>query len=111
MKKRISLIVLAVFMIFAVCGCEKRKQPLKTVRLNEVVHSVFYVPQYVAIEKGFFKDEGIDIALSVGQGSDKSMTALLSGSADIALMGTEAGIYVYNQGCEDYAKPFAHING
>jgi NitT/TauT family transport system substrate-binding protein len=109
MKKRISLVVIAVFMIFAICGCQKSEQPLKTVKLNEVVHSVFYAPQYVAIEKGFFEDEGIDIDLSVGQGADKSMTALLSGSADIALLGTEAGIYVYNEGAKDYAKPFAQL--
>lgn len=114
MKKFIS--ILTVLSIVAVTvfssGCSKKneeKEALTKVRLNEVVHSVFYAPQYVAIEKGFFKDEGLEIDLSVGQGADKSMTALLSGSADIALLGTEAGIYVYNEGAKDYAVSFAQL--
>ncbi len=114
MKKFISL--LTVLSVVAVTvfssGCSKKaeeKETLTKVRLNEVVHSVFYAPQYVAIEKGFFKDEGLEIDLSVGQGADKSMTALLSGSADIALLGTEAGIYVYNEGAKDYAVSFAQL--
>ena len=114
MKKIISL--LTVFSVITATvfssGCTKKaeeKSELTKVRLNEVVHSVFYAPQYVAIEKGFFEDEGLEIELSVGQGADKSMTALLSGSADIALLGTEAGIYVYNEGAKDYAVSFAQL--
>lgn len=114
MKKIISL--LTVFSVITATvfssGCTKKaeeKNELTKVRLNEVVHSVFYAPQYVAIEKGFFEDEGLEIELSVGQGADKSMTALLSGSADIALLGTEAGIYVYNEGAKDYAVSFAQL--
>lgn len=90
-------------------GCKKNEE-LKTVRLNEVVHSIFYAPQYVAMEKGFFEEEGLKIEMSIGQGADKSMTALISDSADIALLGTEAGIYVYNEGKENYAMAFAQPN-
>jgi NitT/TauT family transport system substrate-binding protein len=79
------------------------------VRLNEVVHSIFYAPQYVALNKGFFEEEGLKIELSTGQGADKTMTALLSGQADIGFMGPEATIYVYNQGKEDYAVIFAQL--
>ncbi len=98
-------------LLFLLCtaflsGCEAEGSK---VRLNEVVHSIFYAPQYVAIEKGFFSEEGLSIELSVGQGADKSMTALLSNSADIALLGTEAGIYVYNEGREDYPIAFAQL--
>lgn len=89
-------------------GC-KTEQELTTVRLNEVVHSVFYAPQYVALEKGFFEDEGLQIEMSVGQGADKSMTALISDSADVALLGTEAGIYVHNEGMENPPKAFAQL--
>ena len=82
---------------------------MTTVRLNEVVHSVFYAPQYVALANGYFEDEGLTIELSVGNGADKSMTALLSDSADIALLGTEAGIYVINEGRENSVKAFAQL--
>lgn len=71
--------------------------------VNEVTHSVFYAPQYVAMELGFFEEEGIKIDLVNGGGSDKSMTAVLAGAADIGLMGPETAVYVYNQGKEDYA--------
>ena len=85
-------------LLFTGCaGSDTKNEELTEVRLNEVVHSVFYAPQYVALENGYFEEEGLKIDLSVGQGADKSMTALISGSADIALLGTEAGIYVYNQ--------------
>jgi len=91
------------------CSSSKPEEERIQLRLNEVVHSVFYAPQYVALEKGFFEEEGLEITLDVGQGADKSMTALVSGNADIALLGTEAGIYVYNEGKEDHAIAFAQL--
>lgn len=110
MKKIVS-IVLAVFML-AVCvtGCKTttRKQ-LKPVVLNEVAHSIFYAPQYAAIELGYFEDEGLDLKLVNGAGADKVMTALISGDADIGFMGSEASIYVYQQGSDDYAVNFAQL--
>lgn len=66
-------------------------------------------PQYVAMELGFFEEENIEIVLDVGNGADTSMTALISGSADIALLGTEAGIYVYKEGMENYPKSFIQL--
>jgi len=71
-------------------------KPLVKVRYNEVVRSMLYVPAYVAITKGYFKDAGLDVDLSTANGGDKSMAALLSDAADIALMGPEAAIYVVN---------------
>ena len=114
MKKNIQFLsILILIFVFAnsfFVGCTKRNtDELISVRLNEVVHSIFYAPQYIALEKGFFEEEGLNITLDVGQGADKSMTALLSGSADIALLGIEAGFYVYNEGSENYAKPFAQL--
>ena len=89
-----STVFVSIMIVFAIIfsGCQSEKSELAKVRLNEVVHSVFYAPQYVALEKGFFEDEGLEIEMSVGQGADKSMTALISNSADIALLGTEAGM-------------------
>ncbi|WP_049755929.1 ABC transporter substrate-binding protein [Desulforamulus reducens] len=101
-------LVLAVF-----SGCTndtgKTSGELTKVRLCEVVHSIFYAPQYVAINEGFFKEEGLDIELTTGQGADKVMTALLSNAADIGLAGPEATVYVYNQKKQDYVINFAQL--
>ena len=89
-------------------GCKKDDEKVK-LRLSEVTHSVFYAPQYVAINKGFFEEEGIEIELSVGEGADKVMAAVLSGSIDIGLAGPEACIYVYNEGKENYPRVFGQL--
>ncbi len=109
--KLVSLILVALIVLSSVvmlsAGCSKKE--LTTVRLNEVVRSIFYAPQYVAINKGFFEEQGLAIELTTGQGADKTMTALLSGQCDIGFAGPEASIYVYNQGKEDYAVVFAQL--
>ena len=111
MKKKLCLALSGVLCLSAGVGCgtETAEETLTPVRLNEVVHSVFYAPQYVAQELGFFEEEGLDVSVAVGNGADKSMTALLSDSADIALLGTEAGLYVYAEGKADYPKTFAQL--
>lgn len=91
------------------CGSGKQDSGLTPVTLNEVAHSVFYAPQYAAIELGYFKEEGLDLTLVNGAGADKVMTALVSGDADIGFMGSEASIYTYAQGAEDYAVNFAQL--
>lgn len=91
------------------CSSTKKENGLTPVTLNEVAHSVFYAPQYAAIELGYFKDEGLDLTLVNGAGADKVMTALVSGDADIGFMGSEASIYTYAQGAEDYAVNFAQL--
>lgn len=110
MKKIISVLTASILCVGLISGCSSSdNSQLEKVRLNEVVHSVFYAPQYVALENGYFEEEGLEIELSVGQGADKSMTALLSDSADIALLGTEAGIYIINEGKEGHVKTFAQL--
>ena len=83
--------------------------PKEKVVLNEVAHSIFYTPMYVAIENGYFMEEGIDLELVTGFGADKTMTALLSGEADIGFMGSESSIYTYLGGANDYAVNFAQL--
>ena len=82
---------------------------LTEVTLNEVAHSIFYAPMYVAIEEGYFEDEGIDLTIVTGFGADKTMTAVISGSADIGFMGSESSIYTYNEGANDYVVNFAQL--
>ncbi|MBE5956535.1 MAG: ABC transporter substrate-binding protein [Lachnospiraceae bacterium] len=105
----LSLIVLFVTIIsFTFTGCGKASSGT-TVRLNEVAHSIFYAPMYVAMEKGYFEEEGLNIELTTGFGADKTMTALLSGEADIGFMGPESTIYTYQQGNTDYVVNFAQL--
>lgn len=108
--KKLSLLIAAIILTIAAFGCTGRQtDTMKKIRLNEVTHSIFYAPLYVALEKGYFKEYGLDIELTNGGGADKSMTAILSGSADIGLMGPEAAMYVYLNGKENYPKIFAQL--
>lgn len=126
MKKRLLALFLTTFMVMlmlSACtsGQEKEtvgkidadsdseKKELTAVTLNEVAHSIFYAPMYVAIEEGYFEEEGIKLDLVCGFGADKVMTAVLSGEADIGFMGSESSIYTYNEGANDYVVNFAQL--
>lgn len=107
---RTAAILLAGALALSGCGqAGAGKEGLTPVTLSEVAHSIFYAPQYAAIELGYFKEEGIDLTLVNGAGADKVMTALVSGDADIGFMGSEASIYTYAGGAEDYAVNFAQL--
>ena len=82
---------------------------LQKVKVGEVTRSIFYAPQYVALEKGFFEDEGLSVDLQTIAGGDKTMTALLSDGIDVALVGSETSIYVTNQGTNDPIRNFAQL--
>ncbi len=96
-------------MVLGLVGCQKNEDGLVNLTLNEVAHSIFYAPQYVAIELGYFEQEGISLTLVNGAGADNVMTALISNEADIGFMGSEASIYVYSEGASDYAVNFAQL--
>jgi NitT/TauT family transport system substrate-binding protein len=99
-------------LMFSLVACNSNKadnEKLEKVRVVEVTRSIFYAPEYVAIAKGFFKEEGLDVELSTAFGGDKTMTTLLSGGADIALVGSETSIYVYAQGSNDPVINFAQL--
>ncbi|CCY31725.1 ABC transporter substrate-binding protein [Blautia segnis] len=112
-KKWISAaaaVVLAVTALpFTVTAGKNEEKELTKVTLNEVAHSIFYAPQYVAIEEGYFAEEGLDLTLVTGFGADKVLTALISGEADIGFMGAEASIYAYQEGATDPAVNFAQL--
>ena len=90
----LALIVGSISVLFAGCGGSN------VIRVNEVTHSIFYAPFYAAINLGYMEEEGIEIDLTNGGGSDQSMTALLSGSADMALLGPETAVYVVGEGAK-----------
>jgi len=107
-KKLVCILTLISQAVTLFVGC-KGKNDMIEITLNEVAHSVFYAPMYVAFEKGYFEDEGLKVNLVNGLGADKTMTAVISGEAEIGFMGSEASIYVYNQGAEDYVINFAQL--
>lgn len=111
MKRKALLFVLAGLLAAStLTACvPKEEDELTKVVLNEVAHSIFYAPMYVAIENGYFEEEGIDLELITGFGADKTMTAVLSGEADIGFMGAEASVYTYNEGAVDHVVNFAQL--
>lgn len=119
MKKTLALFLALSLVFLTACGkatttttakpTDDNTKTLTTVTLNEVAHSIFYAPQYVAIEMGYFEEEGIALDLVTGFGADKVMTALLSGEADIGFMGSESSIYTYQEGANDVIINFAQL--
>lgn len=118
MKKRILAFTLVLAMtLFCFAGCGRKQEAVKDtpdkamadVTLNEVAHSIFYAPMYVAMEEGYFAEEGINLTLVTGFGADKTMTAVLTNEADIGFMGSEASIYTYLGETEDYVVNFAQL--
>lgn len=105
----LMVIILGISLGVSGCGKQSTPQQLTKIKLSEVTHSLFYAPQYVAISQGFFKEEGLEIELSNGQGADKVMTAVLAGQADIGFAGPEASVYVFNEGKEDNSVVFAQL--
>ena len=110
LKKFFTLLLSLTLVIgtLSACGTDSSNS-LTKVTLNEVAHSIFYAPMYVAIEEGYFAEEGIDLELVTGFGADKTMTAVLSGEADIGFMGAEASVYTYNEGANDHVINFAQL--
>ena len=114
-KKWISLaaaVILAVTALPVTAFAAKKDsegEKLTKVTLNEVAHSIFYAPQYVAIEEGYFAEEGLDLTLVTGFGADKTMTAVISGEEDIGFMGAEASVYAYQEGATDPVVNFAQL--
>lgn len=110
--KSISITLVIVLSFFVITSCTKEESNssnLKTVKLSEVVRSIFYTPMYAAISEGFFEEEGIKIELSTAQGADKTAQEVLSKNADIGFCGPEQLVYLYNQGREDHGVIFAQL--
>ena len=123
MKKKLLSIVLTLTLLLATtlsltgCGSDDKAAKstsdntavLTDITLNEVAHSIFYAPMYVAIENKYFEEQGIHLTLVTGFGADKTMTAVLSDEADIGFMGSESTLYTYLGGAKDYVVNFAQL--
>ena len=109
--KRFYIMIFTLMLICMAAGCAQEKtgkeEEMVKITLNEVAHSIFYAPQYVAMEKGYFEQEGLEVDLVTGYGADKTMAALISGDAQIGFMGGEASIYAYLEGSQDPVVNFA----
>ncbi|MFD2670681.1 ABC transporter substrate-binding protein [Marinicrinis sediminis] len=107
--KKLSFFLAALLILSLFSACSDPSESINKVRIGEVTRSIFYAPQYVALEKGYFEEEGLEIELTTTFGGDKTMTALLTNGIDIALVGSETSIYVYQQGSEDPVINFAQL--
>ncbi|MFG6119510.1 ABC transporter substrate-binding protein [Thalassobacillus sp. B23F22_16] len=103
----VGIFMMAILLTIAAVACGQ--QQTTSLKVAEVTRSIFYAPQYVALEKGFFEEEGLDVELNTTWGGDKTMTALLSDGTDIALVGSETSIYVHARGANDPAVNFAQL--
>lgn len=115
MKKNIIISMSCLLLIFAIIFVTKKEQnvndtkKLEKVKVAEVTHSIFYAPFYVALENGYFKDEGLDVEVILTSGADKVSAAVLSKTVDIGFAGPESAIYVYKNGEKDYLVTFAGL--
>lgn len=100
--KRTFSILTALLLLLLPLACREAEPETVTMQLHEVTRSVFYAPQYIALSLGFFEEEGLHVEITTSGGSEKAMTALLSGEADLCLAGPETGVYVMNEGKEDH---------
>ena len=107
MKNKFILFIISLMLIFSLFGCKKNN--LTKIRVAEVAHSVFYAAQYVAVEEGYFEEEGLDVELINANGADKVTAALLSGDVQIGLQGPEPTIYLYNNDHNNYLINFAQV--
>mgnify|MGYP002439238799 FL=1 len=105
----VVVIVIVAIVSITVLKHKNTNNDVKNIKVSEVTRSVFYAPQYVAINNGYFKENGIEIELTTGQGADAVMTSVLSNQVNIGFAGPEASIYVYNEGKEDYCQVFAQM--
>ena len=103
-------IIIASFLIITIAFVYIKNNDKKdVVKVAEVTHSIFYAPLYVAIENGYFEDEGLNIDLILVSGADKVAAAVLSGDVQIGFAGPESAIYVYKNGEKDYLQSFAGL--
>ena len=109
-KSVLVLLVAMLTLLTAACGNKgKDTEKLTTVKFSEVIRSIFYAPHYVAMSKGFFEEQGLNVDMNTAQGSDKGAAALIAGTADISMVGPETSIYIYNQKGDKILKVFHQL--
>ena len=109
MKKIIVIIILLIIISLFFLFSQEKDKVLRKIKIAEVAHSIFYAPQYVAHSLGYFEEQGLDVEILLVPGADKVAAAVLSGDVEIGFCGSEATIYIYNQGQDDYLVNFANL--
>ena len=104
------IIILIIILIIGILKKDNNKNTdLKTIKVAEVTHSIFYTPFYVAIENGYFEEEGIKIDLMLVSGSDNVAASVLSGDTEVGLAGPESAVYVYLGKEKNYLQVFSGL--
>ena len=101
LKKFLCIAFASLFSLLPLSSCKKDTEEMKTIKVNEVTHSVFYAPLYLADALGYFAEENIQLDLTNGGGADNVMASVLSGDSDIGFCGPEAALYVLIGGSTD----------
>lgn len=110
LKRTAMLLSIMLLVLATACGSNNTSNDeLVTVKFSEVIRSIFYAPHYVAMSKGFFEEQGLNVDMNTAQGSDKGAAALIAGTADISLVGPETSIYIYNQKGDKTLKIFHQL--
>ncbi len=110
--RKSALVLLVAILTFLTASCgnnAKDEKKLTTVKFSEVIRSIFYAPHYVAMSKGFFEEQGLNVDMNTAQGSDKGAAALIAGTADISMVGPETSIYIYNQKGDKILRVFHQL--
>ena len=111
--KRLTFVLAMImsFCLLTACGTPTtaEEKSADKIVLSEVTHSIFYAPMYVAMSKHYFEDEGLDIELVNGNGSNNVMTSLISGTATIGLAGPETAVYTALQSGDTSPKVFGAL--
>lgn len=115
-REKMKKLIISILSVIVICTAlllvffkKDTNENLTKIKVAEVAHSIFYIPQYVADAKGYFEEEGLDVEILLTAGADKVTAAVLSGDVNIGFCGSEATIYIYNQGEEDYLVNFAGL--
>lgn len=84
-------------------------QAQTTVNYTEVIRSIFYLPSYIAMAKGYFTEQGLDVKTTTAWGTAKVIPPLMSGASDIVLLGPESQVFIDNSPSPEKTRIFCQL--